>query len=409
MLRRDPLILAIIGLLSLGTLGWVMQRDIRPGYAAYQEEFTRLVRDQFGPERAAAVPRGVQQIWVQAAGRADRCTTCHLGVSWTGLEDAPEPYRTHPTGPLKNHPIERFGCTLCHGGQGSATELPAAHGWVKHWEDPLLDSRVAEDYGFERPYAMTEIKCNLCHRYEVEVAGMDEINRAKKLVGEKGCRSCHTINGRGGTIGPDLTAIGEKRPELYDFERLTNFPSVFNWHVGHFQAPKAFSPGTVMPDYGFKSDEARALTLLLLSWRRHDVPLELLPIQGLKDIPTAAEAEQEQRMRTGEGRFFVEKTCFVCHDVSSLGIFSAAKIGPDLSQAAESVPRRLGRTLEDFLKSPTGTMSVVLAKQIPLTSEERAEAARLLRLAHEKFRAQQAGEGATPAPPPGEPAGPNAP
>lgn len=394
MLRHDPLILAVAGLLSLVALGWAVQREIRPGYAGHQAEFRRLVRARFGPERAETAPQGLQQIWVQPANRSDRCVSCHLGVSWTGLEDAPQPYRTHPPAPLEHHPIERFGCTLCHGGQGSATELPAAHGWVRHWEDPLLDSQLAEDYGFESPFALTEIKCNLCHRYASSVAGMDEVNRAKQLVADKGCRACHTINNRGGIIGPDLTAIGDKRPEQYNFERLTNFPSVFNWHVGHFQSPKAYSPDTVMPDYGFKSDEARALTLLMLSWRRHDVPLELLPIQGLKDIPTAEEAAREEQMRTGEGRFFVEKTCFVCHDVSSLGIVSATKIGPDLSRAAEDVPRRLGRTLEDFLQNPSGTMSVVLSKQIPLTKEERAEAARLLRLAHEKFRQQEAGPGA---------------
>ncbi len=389
-MKRDQLMLLVSGVLSLLALGWATQRNASPGYLEYQAEFRILVEEQLGPEKAAAVPAGVQQIWVEPASRVDRCISCHLGVTWAGLDDAPEPFRSHPTGPLENHPIEKFGCTLCHGGQGSATGLKDAHGWIKHWEDPLLDSQLAEDYKIPEPYAFMEMKCNTCHRFDREVEGMSRLNLAKQIVNEKGCRACHTINSRGGTIGPDLTDIGDKHPEQYDFERLTNFPSVFNWQVGHLQDPKAYTSDSIMPNFGLKTDEAQAVTMLMLSWRKHDVPLELLPITGLKDEPTEAEAAREKMMLEGDGRFFVENTCFICHDVSSLGIFSATKIGPDLAQAAEDVPRRFGRTLEDFLANPSGTMAVVLSKQIILTDEDKAEAARLMHLAYEKFKQQKA-------------------
>lgn len=390
MLNRDPLILLVMGILSALALGWAVTKNAAPGYRQYQAEFRLLVEEELGPEKAASIPVGVQQIWIEPASRVDRCTSCHLGVSWAGLEDAPEPFRTHPAEPLANHPIEKFGCSLCHGGQGSATSLRDAHGWIKHWDEPLLDSQLAEDYKIADPFAFMEMKCNACHRYDREVAGMDKLNLAKQIVNEKGCRACHSINNRGGTIGPDLTAIGDKHPEQYDFERLTNFPSVFNWQVGHLQDPKAYSGDSIMPNFGLKTDEAQAVTMLLLSWRHHDIPLELLPGTGLKDEPTEEEAAREKMMREGDGRFFVEKTCFICHDVSSLGIISATKIGPDLAQAAEDVPRRFGRTLEDFLTNPSGTMAVVLSKQITLTDEERAEAARLIHLANDKFNAQKA-------------------
>jgi cytochrome c2 len=374
----------LAGLCALLTLGWAVSEELSPGWRSYQREFRRLVDSKLGPEKAADAPRGVQQIWIEPASRVDRCISCHQGVTWAGLEDAPQPHTTHPPEPLVNHPIEKFGCTLCHGGQGSATKLPEAHGWVKHWEEPLLDSQLAADYKIASKAAFLEMKCNACHRYDREVEGMEMLNKAKRLINEKGCRSCHTINARGGTLGPDLTNIGDKHPEQYDYERLTNYASVFNWQVGHLQDPKAFSPDTVMPNFGFKTDEAQALTMLLLSWRKSDVPLELLPIEQLQDVPSAEEAEQERLMREGEGKFFVEKTCNICHDVSSFGIFSATKIGPDLAIAAEDVPRRFGRTLEDFLQKPSGTMAVVLSKQIILTDEEKAEAARLLRRAYDK-------------------------
>jgi hypothetical protein len=39
----------------------------------------------------------------------------------------------------------------------------------------------------------------------------------------------------------------------------------------------AVSPKTAMPDFNFKPEESRALTLLLLSWRRLTYPPEYIP------------------------------------------------------------------------------------------------------------------------------------
>jgi hypothetical protein len=95
----------------------------------------------------------------------------------------------------------------------------------------------------------------------------------------------------------------------------------------------------------------------------------------------------------------VKKGCFTCHAVTSLGIDSAAKIGPDLSEAVTDVQSRFGRPLDDFLMNPTGTMSVVLSTQIPLTTEERQQAIGLLKLAYQRKLEHQQAAGA-PAPKP---------
>ena len=81
----------------------------------------------------------------------------------------------------------------------------------------------------------------------------------------------------------------------------------------------------------------------------------------------------------------------MCHSVSTLDVEAAAQIGPDLSLAVEDVQARFGRSLEDFLARPTGTMDVVLATMIPLTPEERREAVEKLKLAHELKKKVQAG------------------
>ncbi|MBI2896735.1 MAG: c-type cytochrome [Deltaproteobacteria bacterium] len=88
---------------------------------------------KLGPEILQAVFR-----WrFDESGRliedVDRCHTCHRGVDSGYYSDPtlvrnPE-LRTHPNRELllAAHPVERFGCTPCHLGQGRATEATFAH------------------------------------------------------------------------------------------------------------------------------------------------------------------------------------------------------------------------------------------------------------------------------------------
>ena len=399
MFTKDAFKLYILGFLLLALTGWVFFREVRTDWSDYQAEFRDLVAEKFGDERAGQVPSGIQQIWLKDLDRVDRCVTCHQGVEWKGLENAPEPYRTHPKEILDKHPLTAFGCTSCHGGQGFSTTLPDAHGNVEHWEEPVLGKEIGETYLVKNRKALMEMNCNSCHRYERETKGMEYLNIAKKLVEEKSCRACHTINGRGGVIGPDLTFEGEKPTEQFDYSRLSGKYSVFAWQVTHFQNPKMVSPDTVMPNFGFSTQEAQALSLLVMSWRRGFVPAHYIPGVQLRDIPSVEESEREKRMLEGEGAFFVKNSCFICHAVSSLGVESASKIGPDLSEAVTDVQSRFGRTLDDFLMAPTGTMSVVLSTQIPLTVEQRQEAIALLKVAHQR-KVEQKIQNATPSPKP---------
>lgn len=390
--RRDVTWISSLGFVLFFLMGVAYWREWRPEWKAYQAEFRELVVRRFGPDRAAHVPKGVQQIWIPQLGRVDRCVTCHLGIEWKGLENAPHPYRTHPPEILQKHPITRFGCTICHGGQGYATDMRSAHATrIEHWEEPLLAAELGKTYLLSERKALLQINCNICHRYDRETKGAELINYAKRLVREKGCRACHKINGRGGVIGPDLTYVGDKSPEQYDYARLGGVKSVFAWHIAHFKNPKAMVAETVMPNFNFGSREAQALAMLVMSWKRVTLPVEYLPGAQWADRPTPEELEREQRMLTGEGAFFVKKGCFVCHEVSSLGIESAAKIGPDLANAYVDVQSRFGKTLEDFLMNPTGTMAVVLATQIPLTAEEKREAIETLKLAYRRKLERETG------------------
>ncbi|HZO15443.1 MAG TPA: c-type cytochrome, partial [Polyangiaceae bacterium] len=89
--------------------------------------------------------------------QVDRCHTCHMGIDkapYTAANIPPE-FRTHPRRDLlmASHPIDSFGCTACHQGQGRATDELAHSRWSletkwgkerwhligdHYWEDPLL-------------------------------------------------------------------------------------------------------------------------------------------------------------------------------------------------------------------------------------------------------------------------------
>ena len=391
--RLDRPVLAIIGLLLVLSTVLFTRGDREHEWRYYQWDFKRVVGEKFGAAKTRSVPSGLQQIWVPALGRADRCTTCHQAVQWAGFESADEPFRTHPKEILKAHPIETFGCTSCHGGQGWAVDVDPAHGPVDHWEEPVLGQSLGEAYALvDNKRALMQMNCNVCHRYDRETKGADFINLAKQLVQQKGCRACHTINGRGGTIGPDLTFAGDKAPEQYDFSRLNGQKTAYAWHVAHLKEPKALSPETVMPNFNFTTKQAQALAMLIISWRRSPVPAQFVAGVPRTDRQTPEEIAAEQRMKTGPGAWFVSTGCFVCHSIKVFGVTSPAQIGPDLSNAVEDVQARFGRTIDDFLASPTGTMSVVLSRQIILTPQQKQVAIGKLRDAFAEYQKQKAAD-----------------
>ncbi len=138
----------------------------------------------------------------------------------------PHPYASHPRldlylGSLSPHPIDRFGCSICHQGQGSETSFK----WATHTPNDLIQAKrwTREHEWFRNenwtwpmfPKRFVESGCLKCHHDVVDlepsvkypdppapklIAGYETIRRY-------GCFGCHEINGFAGAdkrIGPDL-------------------------------------------------------------------------------------------------------------------------------------------------------------------------------------------------------------
>jgi mono/diheme cytochrome c family protein len=296
--------------------------------------------------------------------RYDRCTTCHLGIESAAytkkaladlgqqaspetqekLENAKEAlrkrqeiskspgvispndlqlakvqltpaqitqYAVHPRLDLfvdatSPHGAEKFGCTICHAGQGSATDFfnashtpsnslqadlwhsppskannQGGHDWQPnhYWDFPMLPNRFIESSCVKCHYEMTDL---IRDGSRVEAP---KLMRGYNLVKDNGCFGCHEIAGiKGGRpIGPDLrlepdppleelspaerakaqsdplNPLGTLRkvgPNLRRISEKTNEEWVRKW----LRAPRDFRPDTKMPHfYGLSNNQRDVL------------------------------------------------------------------------------------------------------------------------------------------------------
>ncbi|MBZ5724367.1 MAG: c-type cytochrome [Acidobacteriia bacterium] len=284
--------LSLIALVLM--LGAVWQAAA-PSWKKYQQEYHRL--ESLGEPNAAAkaavlnTALDIRQELLPGLQRVDRCTTCHLGVEDPTMKNAPQPFTFHPN--LAPHVVAKFGCTVCHGGQGLATDKVNAHGKVPFWPEPLL------------PKEYIRASCGRCHK-EGDVPGVPELTEGRRLFEATGCRGCHKLNGVGGSIGKDLTEEGAVR----------RYPE---WLERHFLDPNAVSPNSPMPNFHFTKEQARALTFYMLSLTNEQMGTYY---SSVRLIPSAGYGRQ----------LFTEKNCIACHSIGGVG----AKAGPDLLGVAKA-------------------------------------------------------------------------
>ncbi|MCA9176030.1 MAG: hypothetical protein KDB14_16200 [Planctomycetales bacterium] len=135
------------------------------------------------------------------------------------------PYSTHPrldlfVGSLSPHKVTDFACTVCHDGQGSATDFK----WASHMPDsPAQQAEWTKKYGWfdnhhwifpMQPQRFIESVCLKCHHDVTELRPSEQFAEAPAptvmhgydLIRKYGCYGCHEVNGYDGprSVGPDL-------------------------------------------------------------------------------------------------------------------------------------------------------------------------------------------------------------
>src|SRR5579859_2382937 len=154
---------------------------------AKDPELAKSLRAQAQGMRAQ--PIMIRQIIVKDLGRFDRCITCHVGMDEFANPTLKTPFKEHPfsghpdlPGMVKNHPFAKFGCTTCHGGQGMALTVEAAHGRVENWEKPLLKGNLIQ------------ANCAKCHGNFQNLKGAEAVASGRKAMEDHGCFGCHAVN-----------------------------------------------------------------------------------------------------------------------------------------------------------------------------------------------------------------------
>lgn len=238
---------------------------------------------------ALHIPIEIKQIVLPALDRVDRCPTCHIAVEDASYAGFKQPLAYHPN--HAQHPFEKFGCTVCHQGQGRATTREAAHGPVAHWEHPML------------PMKYIESACAKCH-LPTDIPGAPKLAKGRALFEDLGCIGCHKLHGTGGVIGPDLEGVGARRnPE---------------WLGNHFRSPGAVTPGSAMPPLKVNDEEIDALTMYMLSLTGERLSAYFVSMKTLPG-PEAG--------RT----LFEQKGCIGCHSLGGKG----GTVGPPLDDLAK--------------------------------------------------------------------------
>ncbi len=339
---------------------------------------------------AAAPPEKIMQISLpeltinynfKDVPRYDRCQTCHLGIDRAGFDvDAegkpiPAVYRTHPhltdgattinpqgqrvtaglyldgNGP---HKINSFGCTICHGGNGSGTDFTYAshepntpeiadewheeHGWreMHHWDEPMLPTRFMES------------SCIKCHHQVTDVPQATKLQAGYERIVKYGCTGCHTIGGEG-SFGPDLTEERQVGPNLRHIASKVSK----DWALKWIKNPHSFRPDTRMPrfydltnnsgakDHPKAHAEIYAITHYLFA--KSVPPPEFVDPQakGADDV-NAPPAQAATEVAKGKDLFF-QKGCMACHShkeyapasfPESVRDLAKANYGPNLSEMA---------------------------------------------------------------------------
>ena len=272
-LRKFIALCVICGVASLALLGVATYQDEKREWKDYQQEYKTLLLGKIDRadnpvfyDRVADMQPEIKQILLDSLGVVDRCTTCHMGIEDSLFAETLQPLTTHPNPQLlESHPVETYGCTICHGGKGMGTTYAGAiHKTSAHWPDPMVKK------GF------MQSRCGYCHTNYAEIEA-DELVLGQKLFKDLHCSGCHKVAPGDGVMAPVLTDFADKGTGHFDFTYIDGDHSRQNWVMEHFNNPQKVTPGSPMRIYAMNNDQIAALTTYVLSLTERNFTRQYYP------------------------------------------------------------------------------------------------------------------------------------
>jgi len=289
----------VVSLVLLLALAIAPAKDHFAQWHSYQRHYLGLIHDRGD---AVSLRRrfqpGIHQIWLPELGVVDRCTTCHLGLNEASLADVKEqPFRKHPVVP---HSLDGFGCVICHGRQGAATNVAEAHHSERAGEEPILPAKYIES------------GCGQCHQNALP--GTPQLNQGRMLLTRYGCVHCHAITRPDGT---KVTAT-DHPPSLAHVADKTTREWIYSW----LKDPQAYATSTTMPNYKLSDGDASDISAYLVSSSSaHEGDTAAV------NAKTAANADP-----SAGPSLYGESFCASCHAVqNAAGNLVGGDVGPELT------------------------------------------------------------------------------
>jgi mono/diheme cytochrome c family protein len=299
-------------------------------WRAHQRHYRQLLLKSDNERQrqlGASFPIELRQIDLPALGTVDRCVSCHVGIDNPAMAGEPKPYRPHSGAYLKWHPPEKYGCTVCHRGQGAATTFHAAAAVEAYWDYPLLPARL------------TQASCGACHAPDAPLMARHapRLAEGRQLFLERGCQSCHKVGGVGGQLGPALDGIGLKIKHQLPMAQVKGEHTVANWLGHHFDNPQQIVAGSRMRPPRLTRSENEALTIYMLSLQNRDWSQQYMPADRV------AAWSRELHEKTVDPVVLYNRFCVNCHGDGTygrwdrfFGRFVPAIRGPGLRAVADS-------------------------------------------------------------------------
>lgn len=348
---------ALASILLTIILGWAAWDTYRQEWAGYQQAYhqlaLRLAKDEAQKEWARSQRLEIVQLQPKETGTLERCVTCHLALDNSTLGSLPQPLTKHSV-LLDSHPPQRFGCVVCHGGEGRAVNTLEAHGQGDIFAKPLL----------KRDYM--QAACYGCHGDNtLPPKAIAAVLRGRQLMNRYLCLGCHQINGAGGDEGPDLSIVGSHRNWL--------------WLYAHLARPQGVTVGSTMPVFPLFREEIKDITVYLMTLRDTRDQASIMPLRATRvalshQAPLSKDEDGKGTKAVSSannlGKFeydgkalFHGAGCSLCHVIGARG----GEVGPALTYIAR---KRKPEELERLLRDPNEVLPGGKMPQLYLNEQQ---------------------------------------